>query len=184
MSRTLVTGGVRSGKSRHAEGLMASFGRVIYATPGYPPDTDADPEWALRVQNHRDNRPASWQTIETLDLPTVLADTDAPVLIDCLGTWLTRSMDAWDAWEQPVEEATAAAKRAIAELAAALEACTQPVVAVTNEVGWGLVPLYASGRLFSDLLGLTNQSVGAVCDEIHLVVSGKVLHLTEDIRSR
>ncbi len=184
MSRILVTGGVRSGKSRHAEGLMSAFGRVIYATPGYPPDPDADPEWALRVQNHRDNRSTSWRTIETLELGSVLADADAPVLIDCLGTWLTRSMDGWDAWEQPVKEATATAERAIAELAGALASCNQPVVAVTNEVGWGLVPLYASGRLFSDLLGLTNQKVAAVCDEVHLVVSGKVLHLTENIRSR
>jgi adenosylcobinamide kinase/adenosylcobinamide-phosphate guanylyltransferase len=163
---------------------MAAFGEVIYATPGYPPDPDADPEWAIRVANHKAGRPASWRTVETTDLVGVLADADAPVLVDCLGTWMTRVLDTLDAWELPAGEAAALAEREIAELAAGLAACEQPVTVVTNEVGWGLVPPYASGRLFSDLLGRTNQEVGAVCDEVHVVVSGRVLVLTDSIRTR
>ena len=120
---------------------MAAFGEVIYATPGYPPDPDADPEWAIRVANHKAGRPASWRTVETTDLVGVLADADAPVLVDCLGTWMTRVLDTLDAWELPAGEAAALAEREIAELAAGLAACEQPVTVVTNEVGWGWFPV-------------------------------------------
>ena len=56
-------------------------------------------------------------------------------------------------------------------------AARDDVVVVTNEVGLGVVPEHRSGRLFRDLLGLANQRVAAVCDEVHLVVAGRVLRL-------
>ena len=63
------------------------------------------------------------------------------------------------------------------ELTAALRGCDQDVVLVTNEVGLGVVPAHRSGRLFRDLLGTVNQRVAAACDEVHLVVAGRVLRL-------
>ena len=68
---------------------------------------------------------------------------------------------------------------AVPSLDALVEAVrrAEDVVLVTNEVGLGVVPDHASGRLFRDLLGFVNQRVAEVCDEVHLVVAGRVLRL-------
>ena len=96
------------------------------------------------------------------------------MLVDCLGTWLTRLIDDAALWEAPVGVVTA---QVAEHLDAALAALGTDVVLVTNEVGLGVVPDHRSGRLFRDLLGTVNQRVGAVCDEVHLVVAGRVLRL-------
>lgn len=166
--KVLVTGGVRSGKSRHAETLLA--GAVTYVAPG-PTRDDAD--WEARVAAHRARRPASWTTLETGDLAVALR-TGGPVLVDCLGTWLTRLVDDAGLWEAPGPEVTAYVEAATVEAVAALG---DQVVLVTNEVGLGVVPEHRSGRLFRDLLGTVNQTFGAACDEVHLVVAGRVLRI-------
>lgn len=175
-TRVLVTGGVRSGKSRHAEGLLADADAVTYVTPGYPVDADADPEWAARVAAHRLSRPTSWTTLETVDVAGALRSVDGPVLVDCLGTWVTRQVDAVG-WDGPSGRVAAVLAEATAELAGAVAAHAGPVVLVTNEVGWGLVSEHASGRLFADLLGRTNQAVGGVVDEVVLMVAGRPLRV-------
>ena len=165
--RVLVTGGVRSGKSAHAEGLLRSRPTVTYVAAGPLPGPE-DTEWAERVAAHRARRPASWSTVESTDLPRVLGG-EVPYLVDCLGTWLTAQLDelGWD------ENALAPRVDALVE---AVAACTDLVV-VSNEVGAGVVPEHRSGRVFRDQLGLVNQRVAAVCDEVHLVVAGRVLRL-------
>ena len=87
----MITGGVRSGKSRYAELLLADEPAVTYLAPG--PNGDSDPEWAARIAAHRLRRPASWTTVETADLAGALRAADQPVMIDCLGTWLTATID-------------------------------------------------------------------------------------------
>ncbi|WP_244929043.1 bifunctional adenosylcobinamide kinase/adenosylcobinamide-phosphate guanylyltransferase [Nocardioides sp. W7] len=171
--KVLVTGGVRSGKSRHAESLLADEDAVTYVAPG-PVRDDAD--WQARIAAHRAHRPATWTTLETGDLATALA-VDGPVLVDCLGTWLTRLVDDAGLWEAPSDEVTAYVEERTAVAVAALAGAIGPVVLVTNEVGLGVVPEHRSGRLFRDLLGTVNQRVGAACDEVHLVVAGRVLRL-------
>lgn len=171
--RILVTGGVRSGKSRHAESLLAAEESVTYVAPG-PVLDDAD--WQARIAAHRAQRPATWTTRETGDLASALAP-DGPVLVDCLGTWLTRLVDDAGLWEASSDEVTAYVERHAAEAVAALTGRTGTAVLVTNEVGLGVVPEHRSGRLFRDLLGTVNQRVGAACDEVHLVVAGRVLRL-------
>ncbi|MEI5675550.1 MULTISPECIES: bifunctional adenosylcobinamide kinase/adenosylcobinamide-phosphate guanylyltransferase [unclassified Nocardioides] len=166
--KILVTGGVRSGKSRHAESLLD--GPVTYVAPG-PARDDAD--WQARIEAHRARRPGSWTTLETGDLAAALR-TDGAVLVDCLGTWLTRLVDDAGLWEAPAPEVTSYVGAATAE---ALAALGDDVVLVTNEVGLGVVPEHRSGRLFRDLLGTVNQEFGAACDEVHLVVAGRVLRL-------
>ena len=173
----LVTGGVRSGKSRHAEALLAGADHVTYVAPGPTPDVEQDPDWAQRIALHRDRRPALWTTVEGIDLAGALRDSGGAVLVDCLGTWLTGVVDAAGAWEATSEEAYALVRRALDDVTAALAEHPGPVVLVTNEVGLGVVPVHRSGRLFRDLLGTVNQAVGAVCDEVHLVVAGRVLVL-------
>lgn len=178
--RILVTGGVRSGKSRHAEALLEERlggAGACYVATGPSPDVEADPDWAQRIAAHRARRPASWTTAETGDLAGVLATTDRPLLVDCLGTWLTALVDHAGAWEAPGDDLAALLDDRLSEVLPALRGCAHDVVLVTNEVGLGVVPEHRSGRVFRDLLGTLNQRVGAVCDEVHLVVAGRVLRL-------
>ncbi len=174
--RILVTGGVRSGKSTHAEALIGDE-PATYVAPGPSPDVETDPDWAARIAAHRARRPASWSTVETQDLAAAAREASDPVLIDCLGTWLTALVDAAGAWEQDSDAVHDLVLARADELAEALRACEQDVVVVTNEVGLGVVPEHRSGRLFRDLLGLVNQRVATACDEVHLVVAGRVLRL-------
>jgi adenosylcobinamide kinase / adenosylcobinamide-phosphate guanylyltransferase len=171
--KVLVTGGVRSGKSRHAESLLEAASAVRYVAPGPVRD---DPDWQARIAAHRARRPQHWTTLETGDLRSALATDDA-VLVDCLGTWLTRLVDDAGLWDASVPELTAYVDEAVDRAVAALSVLGGTVVLVTNEVGMGVVPEHRSGRVFRDLLGAVNQRFGAVCDEVHLVVAGRVLRL-------
>ncbi len=168
MTRTLVTGGSRSGKSRHAESLLVGE-QADYVATGFPPSAD-DPDWTDRVRLHRERRPGSWTTLETLDIVGVLArDSDRPVLVDCLALWLTRVIDGNGAWDGSVPPALS---RDIESLVDAVRTTTRSVVLVTNEVGWGVVPAHQSGRVFRDMLGIVNARVAAECDDVWLCVSG------------
>jgi adenosylcobinamide kinase/adenosylcobinamide-phosphate guanylyltransferase len=176
--RTLVTGGVRSGKSAHAEALVAALGPggtgVTYVAAG-PAYDDAD--WAARIERHRARRPAEWTTLETGDLAGALAHARGPVLIDCLGTWLQGVLDGDDLWEAPTDRIHEVLDPLLSATVDALAGATVDVVVVTNEVGLGLVPEHRSGRIFGDLLGEVNQRFAAACDAVHLVVAGRVLEL-------
>ena len=173
--RILVTGGVRSGKSGHAEALLSGVADVTYVAPGRPAD-GSDPEWDARVALHRARRNPDWTTVETSALDEALRAAKGPVLIDCLGTWLTAVLDDEMLWDATPEEAFSAVDVRLDALCGALEATTRAVV-VTNEVGLGVVPSHRSGRMFRDLLGTVNQRVAAACDEVHLVIAGRVLTL-------
>ena len=102
--KVLVTGGVRSGKSRHAEALLGES-RATYVAPGPTVVEEPDPDWAARLAAHRARRPASWSTLETRDLAGALR-TPGPVIIDCLGTWLTAVLDERALWDAPSDKAT------------------------------------------------------------------------------
>ncbi len=182
MAVTLVTGGARSGKSRHAEGLLCAGNAVTYVATGRPADAAdalgaADPEWSARIARHVARRPAGWRTLETLDLVHALTHVPGPLLLDCLGTWLTGLVDRAEAWSD-LERADALVRNHSAALCAALTARTGDVVLVTNEVGMALVPQTASGRFFQDELGTLNAAVAAMADHVHLVVAGRVLDLS------
>ncbi|KUJ54533.1 adenosylcobinamide kinase/adenosylcobinamide phosphate guanyltransferase [Streptomyces albus subsp. albus] len=175
--RTLVLGGARSGKSVEAERRLESFPEVLYVATGG--GREDDPDWARRVALHRERRPGSWRTTETCDLVPLLAADGPPVLIDCLSLWLTDAMDrvgAWDdtRWAQGGEEAL---RDRVSELVAAVRATRRTVVAVSNEVGSGVVPATASGRRFRDELGRLNAAFAAECEHVLLVVAGQTLAL-------
>jgi adenosylcobinamide kinase/adenosylcobinamide-phosphate guanylyltransferase len=175
--RTLVTGGARSGKSLEAERRLVTFPEVLYvATSGH---REGDAEWANRVSLHRERRPGSWRTSETCDLVPVLAEEGPPVLIDCLSLWLTDAMDRVGAWDDATWAADGerALHERVAELIAAVRQTTRTVVAVTNEVGSGVVPATASGRRFRDELGRLNAAFAAECEHVLLVVAGQALVL-------
>lgn len=174
--KILVTGGVRSGKSHHAEQLLADAPSVTYVAAGPTEIDEPDPDWAVRLDAHRARRPATWSTVESVDLAGAVGQTHDAVLIDCLGTWLTRLIDRDDLWEAPMDHVSEVVAGATAELVAAL-AREADIVLVTNEVGLGVVPSHRSGVLFRDLLGTLNQRVAALCDEVHLVIAGRVLKI-------
>jgi len=175
--RILVTGGIRSGKSRYAESLLADQPAVTYIAPGPRPDPVVDADWARRIAGHRARRPASWTTLETDDLPGALRAGHPVVLIDSLGTWLTAAIDRMGTWEEPLPTWQGDFDGQLADLVAAWCEGEGLAVAVTEEVGWGLVAEHRSGRIFTDLLGQVNQEIAAVSDQVTLVVAGRTLHL-------
>lgn len=177
MPRIVVTGGVRSGKSTYAENLLAAHPAVTYVAPGPVPDPETDPDWAERVAVHRARRRPGWTTVETPDVASAVRAARTPVLVDCLGTWVTRTIDELGTWELPREEWQDDFYARLDDLVSAWAASDQVLVAVTNEVGWGVVPAYRSGRTFADLLGRTNQALAAASDRLVLMVAGRPLEV-------
>jgi adenosylcobinamide kinase / adenosylcobinamide-phosphate guanylyltransferase len=175
--RTLVTGGARSGKSRFAEGLLAGAEAVTYIAPGPLPDVATDAEWAARVTAHQDRRPEHWTTVETDDVAGVLRRGDPAYLVDCLGTWVTAVVDGLGTWDVPLVEWQADFDARVTELVEAWQATPRIAVAVTNEVGWGLVSEHRSGRVFTDLLGQVNAALAAASEDVVLMVAGRPLYV-------
>ena len=173
--RLLVLGGTRSGKSAHAESVAAATGTdVVYvATARRDPD---DAEMTARIAAHRDRRPDEWVTEETDEVTRVLAEhPDSTVLVDDLGGWLTRRMDATLGW---TDGGSAVADETDALVAAVAEH-PGPVVLVSPEVGLGVVPDTLSGRVFADVIGSLNRRLAQVCDSAVLVVAGRALPLDD-----
>lgn len=166
----LVLGGARSGKSRFAEELFRGANRVTYVACGPSPGED-DPDWAARVAAHRARRPASWDTVETRELADLLATPGAPALIDCLGTWLSGVMDECGVWSGDAGADQRLAAR-VDGLVAAWSRPARRTVAVTNEVGSGIVPATVSGRRFRDELGSVNARMAAAAGQVWLVTAG------------
>jgi adenosylcobinamide kinase/adenosylcobinamide-phosphate guanylyltransferase len=157
--RVLITGGSRSGKSAEAERRFAAEPAVVYvATAG--PVPPGDDEWAERIAAHRRRRPAGWRTVETTDLVPLLRAPGPPLLIDCMGLWLTAHLDDPGLPER------------VGELVEAWRDTPRRVVMVTNEVGSGVVPPTQAGRRFRDELGRLNAALAAEADEVWHVVAG------------
>jgi len=157
---TLIIGGARSGKSRHAE-------RIMLALP--PPWTYIatgqafDDEMRDRIAEHRHRRGDGWHTIEApVDLCEALTRAaDTPVLIDCLTLWLTNLMLG----EHDIPAALSAFE-------AALERRSAPTLLVSNEVGMGIVPETPLGRQFRDQAGWLNQRIAAKAGRVLFMVAG------------
>ncbi|WEH42203.1 bifunctional adenosylcobinamide kinase/adenosylcobinamide-phosphate guanylyltransferase [Streptomyces sp. AM 2-1-1] len=175
--RTLVTGGARSGKSVEAELRLETFPGVVYVATGGRRDGDA--EWAARVGLHRERRPSAWRTEETCEVAELLRADGPPLLIDCLSLWLTDAMDRVEAWDDArwADGGEKALRARVTDLVAAVRETGRTVVAVTNEVGSGVVPATAAGRRFRDELGRLNAAFAAECETVLLVVAGLPLVL-------
>jgi adenosylcobinamide kinase/adenosylcobinamide-phosphate guanylyltransferase len=175
--KVLVTGGVRSGKSFHAESLLLAASHVTYVAPGPTIEEESDPDWATRIAAHQERRPTHWSTRETRDLAAAIADGEDALIIDCLGTWLAAQIDELDGWNSVQDEWEAHLMERLDAAVDALARTKRMVVVVTNEVGMGVVPERRAGRVFRDLLGVVNQRFASECTEVHLVVAGRVLVL-------
>jgi adenosylcobinamide kinase/adenosylcobinamide-phosphate guanylyltransferase len=156
--RVLVLGGARSGKSAYAESRLADAPAVTYVATALP--RPGDDEWAARVAAHRLRRPTTWTTVETIDVADVLRTAEGAVLVDCVSLWLGAHLDDDDLAERSDE------------LVEAWAACPARVVAVSSEVGSGVVPTSAAGRRYRDELGRLNARLAAASDEVWLVTAG------------
>jgi adenosylcobinamide kinase/adenosylcobinamide-phosphate guanylyltransferase len=181
--RTLVLGGTRSGKSAEAELRLAGEPEVTYLATAAAPDGSSDPDWAQRIAAHRAGRPRGWKTVEGADAAKVLRNSSGAVLLDGIGSWLAGILDGSGAWDPAADEtggpaggsAAAAVDAAVDDLIGAWRQAPGRVVAVSDEVGSGVVPATRSGRLFRDRLGQLNQRLAAESEEVVLVVAGRIL---------
>ncbi len=165
---TLILGGARSGKSRHAEALIAAVPPpwVYVATA-----TAGDAEMRDRIEVHRARRGSAWRTIEaSVDLAAALdAAGPAPVLVDCLTLWLSNLILG----DHPIEARSHELERALDRRQAAS-------VLVANEVGLGIVPDNALARRFRDAAGLLHQRLAGRADRVVLVAAGLPLVLKQE----
>jgi adenosylcobinamide kinase/adenosylcobinamide-phosphate guanylyltransferase len=165
--RILVLGGSRSGKSAHAESLLADVEHVTYVATASPAPDDA--EWAARIAAHRARRPATWTTVETTAPSTLLRG--GPFLVDSITSWVAALMDETGVWRDEAGAGGRLAARCDA-LVNAWAMTPASVVAVSDEVGLGVVPETRSGRLFRDTLGAVNQRLAGTADQVWFVVAG------------
>jgi adenosyl cobinamide kinase/adenosyl cobinamide phosphate guanylyltransferase len=169
MGLSVLLGGARSGKSTLAVRCGAAYdGPVcVIATA-----TAGDEEMATRIARHRAERPAAWQTVEEpLELEAALARADegALVIVDCLTLWVSNQLAAGASDSEIAEHAERAAERAAGRSA--------PTIAVSNEVGQGIVPADPLVRRFRDVHGRVNATWVAQAAQASLVVAGALLEL-------
>jgi adenosyl cobinamide kinase/adenosyl cobinamide phosphate guanylyltransferase len=166
MTLVLLIGGARSGKSRLALERAEQEGKpVSFIATGEA----FDAEMTERIARHKAERPAPWATIEEpVELERALASVPegATAIVDCLSLWVANVFEL-----EPIEALSAAAARAAA-------ARTGLTIAVTNEVGMGIVPDNALARAYRDALGRVNAEWAEAADEAHLVVAGRTLSLS------
>ena len=174
----LVLGGARSGKSDYAQDLAQATGgdQVLFVATAEARDEDMQ----RRIATHRQARPAAWQTLEApLNLAAALTlhESDADVvLVDCLTLLVSNIIlalgETFDAAraERAVQDEIEALIRAYDQSAATL-------IVVSNEVGLGLVPDNALGRLYRDVLGKANQKLAAQAESVYFMVAGIAMEL-------
>lgn len=162
---SFITGPVRSGKSRYAVERAQAWGDGAVFVATYRADP-GDREMADRIRRHRAERPTAWRTLEAPADPAgalaALEPAPAGALMDCLTLWLGDRMEASD---QAILDAWDRQLRAFAE-------APWPVLVVSNEVGWSLVPEDAALRRFRDLAGWLNQRTALAAEDAWLCVAG------------
>jgi adenosylcobinamide kinase/adenosylcobinamide-phosphate guanylyltransferase len=170
---TLIIGGARSGKSTFAESFCGAASRVVYVATA----TSSDDEMRERIDHHRAARQASWQTVEeplgiAFAAHQHISQTDF-VLVDCLTIWLSNFM--YSLRQAPADHV----QRKVREEAAGLAEAARRghLVAVTNEVGCGIVPETALARQFRDLQGFLNQWLALHADSVYLLTAGIPLRI-------
>ena len=170
MELIVVTGGVRSGKSRWAQDEALARGGeevTVIATA-----EAVDDEMRDRIGAHRRNRPAGWRTLEAPEQAgeAILAAATDTVVLDCVTVLTGMAIGRAGAKsEVHVLDAMAAEIDGILD---AREVRDGVLIVVTNEVGWSVHPPTALGRWYQDGLGIANQRLAAVADQVVLMVSG------------
>lgn len=163
---TLIIGGSRSGKSRHALTLaeQISGNRRIFVATCVPEDD----EMKDRVARHQAERPSTWTTLQVpISLGDAIAENGSKadvILIDCLTLWISNLFMETDD--------TRIVDDHIGDLKEALKKAQCPVLIVSNEVGTGIVPENRLARQFRDMAGFANQRIAECADEVIWMVAG------------
>ena len=172
----LVTGGARSGKSHFAQQLaLESDESVLFVATAEA----GDEEMRQRIEEHRQQRPTAWRTLETPthvgnQIPKVIAEAKT-VIIDCITLLISNILSRYSEHIDKVTDALRLEKEVVAEISELIRCMDQmqaSFIIVTNEVGLGLVPANEIGRLYRDLLGKANQMLARRADEVYLMVAG------------
>jgi adenosylcobinamide kinase/adenosylcobinamide-phosphate guanylyltransferase len=174
--KELVIGGARSGKSALAERRAAESGlRVVYVATAQVQDAEME----RRIAHHRARRPADWGLVEApLQLAAALrahAARDTCLVVDCLTLWLSNLLFAGEAARQAEADQAVDCPLLTKETSELIDTLPQLpgwITLVSNEVGWGIVPMHPVSRCFADEQGRLNQRVAAVCDRVTLVAAG------------
>lgn len=171
---TLILGGARSGKSTYAEKLAAERGQqVLYVATAQA----WDDEMALRIANHRVQRPTTWSTLEApravgTALATAIEQQNPDViLLDCLTLLASNIIIALPETVNELE-ASAALHVEVDALRTVYAQSDAQWIIVSNEVGLGIVPAYPLGRVYRDALGRANQQLATLADEVLFMVAG------------
>jgi adenosylcobinamide kinase/adenosylcobinamide-phosphate guanylyltransferase len=163
---TLVLGGARSGKSRHAQILaMATPPPWVYVATAQA----LDDEMRERIAKHKAARSAGWSTIEEpIELSRAVSDApaSAPVVVDCVTLWLTNLMLGGHDVDA-----------AVAGFIKCLDGREAPTIVVSSEVGAGLVPETPLGRAFRDQAGIVNQHLAVSAQQVLFMVAGLAMPL-------
>ena len=182
MTRTLIFGGARSGKSAYAEQLAIASGKpVIYLATAQA----GDAEMQTRIAHHQARRPAKWHTLEcTTELGQTILQASTPdnlILIDCLTLWLSNLLFSQNIDYPEVGKIIPPQIFSIQRNAflLALENLPGDVIMVSNEVGMGIIPNGAISRWFVDEAGRLNQAVAAQCEQVSWVAAGLPLHFKQ-----
>ena len=192
MSLVVFTGGARSGKSAAAQQLALTRALdgadVVVAVFG---QHDGDAEFADRVRRHQADRPERFDVVEAHDSRAWPAGTDADALlvVDCLGTllglvmseeWtrLARDTDFADAGDEVPAGYSTAVEARVSEVVSGLVLRRGDTIIVTNEVGDGVVPPYATGRIFRDIMGRANRDLVSAADAAFLTVAGRLVDIS------
>jgi adenosylcobinamide kinase/adenosylcobinamide-phosphate guanylyltransferase len=169
-----ILGGARSGKSTYAQKLAERSGRPVafIATA-----QAGDEEMSARITKHRADRPAEWTTLEIQrDIAAYLRAHPAQAglyLLDCMTLLVSNILFQYTEGETSDEQkATDTVKEEVEGLLAYIRAQKADWIIVSNEVGLGLVPPYPLGRIYRDLLGMANQRLAAVADEVYMLMAG------------
>jgi adenosylcobinamide kinase/adenosylcobinamide-phosphate guanylyltransferase len=175
---TLITGGVRSGKSLFAESIAKQSSKSIHYIATMPV-LPGDSEQQERIQKHRVRRPKEWQTVEApYTLPDAiagLASTSGLCLVDCLTVYISNII-LGDTPDSGPSDPYAMESRIVSEVEAVLQnvraAKDMEFLIVTNEVGWGVVPDNQLARAFRDFVGIANQLVAKEAANVYMMCSG------------
>ncbi len=179
---TFYTGGARSGKSTAAQNLAIKLSQahnkeVIYVATGL----NIDEEMNLRIKKHQEDRPKDFITKECpYNIHHHLKEENCIYIIDCITIYITNLMfkikDNWENTEvlsfEEQQEIEGAVSKNILELIGAMQSINADFIVVSNELGMGLVPPYAFGRIFRDVAGQSNRLIANVAQEVYLCVSG------------
>jgi adenosylcobinamide kinase/adenosylcobinamide-phosphate guanylyltransferase len=168
----LVLGGARSGKSSYAQSLAEETGRSVtfIATA-----QALDEEMSARIQQHRTERPAEWETLEVpLDIASHTQRIKSDVVVlDCITLLISNLLMEFvkdDLVDEPPFKL--AVQKEMEELMVAIRSQKQDWIIISNELGLGLVPPYQMGRVYRDWLGWSNQRLAREADQVILMVAG------------